>query len=136
MRLGSLQEAGSRSERLLELSPGQIEEGGVPQTAELPELETAVIIAALQKTPLGKLVQTIVFAHNTDLLAHWGDLNITQAATVALVVGDKWQAAPNKTLVQFIHLAAKAGLGPEDWRKGAEFFTFEAEVFTEKEMRK
>jgi hypothetical protein len=85
------------------------EEGGLSPTAELPEMDTAVIIAALQKTDLGRLVQTVVFAHKTDLLAHWGDLNITQAATVALVVGDKWQGGDNTTLVQFIHLAAKAG---------------------------
>ena len=89
--------------------PFVIEEDGRPYTAELPSLETAVLIAALQKAQLGKLVQTIVFAHKTDLLAHWGDLNITQAATVALIVGDKWQAEPNSILMQFIHLAAHAG---------------------------
>jgi AmmeMemoRadiSam system protein A len=30
------------------------------------------------------------------------------------------------------HLATKAGLGSEEWRKGAEFSTFQAEVFTER----
>ncbi len=84
-------------------------EDGIPQTAELPPLETAVILSALQKANLGKLVQTAIFAHKTDLLAHWGDLNITQAATVSLIVGNQWEAEPHTTKIQFIHLAARAG---------------------------
>lgn len=89
--------------------PMVIEENGVPQTGELPDLETAVILSALQQANLGKLVQTVIFAHKTNLLAHWGELNITQAATVALIAGEKWQAEPNSTIIQFIHLAARAG---------------------------
>lgn len=91
-------------------NPIVIEEDGKPRTGELlPPLETAVIIAALQRAELGNLVQTAVFAYKTDLLAHWGELNITQAATIALVVGDKWHVEEKGTLVQFIHLAARAG---------------------------
>jgi CheY-like chemotaxis protein len=89
--------------------PMVIEENGVPQTGELPDLETAVILSALQQANLGKLVQTAIFAYKTNLLAHWGELNITQAATVALVAGEKWHAEPNSTIIQFIHLAARAG---------------------------
>jgi hypothetical protein len=89
--------------------PMVIEENGVPQTGQLPDLETAVILSALQQTPLGKLVQTVIFAQKTNLLAHWGELNITQAATVALIAGEKWRAEPNSTIIQFIHLAARAG---------------------------
>lgn len=89
--------------------PMVIEEDGKPQTAQLPNLETAVILSALQRANLGKLVQTVIFAHKTNLLAHWGDLNITQAATVALIAGEKWQASSHSTVIQFLHLAAKAG---------------------------
>lgn len=89
--------------------PMIIEKNGVPQTGQLPDLETAVILSTLQQTPLGKLVQTVIFAHKTNLLAHWGELNITQAATVALIAGEKWPAEPNSTIIQFIHLAAHAG---------------------------
>ena len=89
--------------------PLVMEAEGKPQTAELPSLETAVILSALQKANLGKLVQTAVFAQKTDLLAHWGELNITQAATIALIVGDKWEPGSGVTLVQFVHLAARAG---------------------------
>jgi CheY-like chemotaxis protein len=89
--------------------PLVIEENGVPKTGELPNLETAVVLSALQQTKIGKLVQTVVFAQKTDLLAHWGELNITQSATVALIAGEKWQAEPNSTVIQFIHLAARAG---------------------------
>ncbi|MEJ2747721.1 MAG: hypothetical protein P8183_07395 [Anaerolineae bacterium] len=89
--------------------PMVIEENGVPQTGKLPDLETAVILSALQQANLGKLVQTVIFANKTNLLAHWGDLNITQAATVALIAGEKWQAKPHGTVIQFIHLAAKPG---------------------------
>jgi CheY-like chemotaxis protein len=90
-------------------NPIVIEEDGKPKTGELPPLETAVIIAALQRAELGNLVQTAVFAYKTDLLAHWGELNITQSATIALVVGDRWNVEGKGTLVQFIHLAARAG---------------------------
>ena len=69
----------------------------------------AVILSALRQANLGKLVQTVIFAHKTNLLAHWGELNITQAATVALIAAEKWQAGPNSTIIQFIHLAAHAG---------------------------
>ncbi|MCB9443984.1 MAG: hypothetical protein H6669_07085 [Ardenticatenaceae bacterium] len=89
--------------------PMVIEENGVPQTGQLPDLETAVLLSALQQANLGKLIQTVIFAHETNLLAHWGELNITQAATVALVAGEKWQAEPDSTVIQFIHLAARAG---------------------------
>ncbi len=89
--------------------PMIIEENGIPKTGQLPDLETAVILSALQQTPLGKLVQTVIFAHKTNLLAHWGELNITQAATVALIAGEKWRAESNSTVIQFIHLAARAG---------------------------
>ena len=89
--------------------PMIIEENGLSQTDELPDLETAVILSVLQQAHLGKLVQTIIFAHKTNLLAHWGELNITQAATVALIAGEKWRAEPNSTIIQFIHLAARAG---------------------------
>lgn len=89
--------------------PMVIEENGVPQTGQPPDLETAVILSALQQANLGKLVQTVIFAHKTNLLAHWGELNITQAATVALIAGEKWRAESNSTIIQFIHLAARAG---------------------------
>jgi hypothetical protein len=89
--------------------PMVIEKNGVPQTGELPDLETAVILSALQRANLGKLIQTAIFAHKTSLLAHWGELNITQAATVALVAGEKWRAETASTVIQYIHLAARAG---------------------------
>lgn len=89
--------------------PMVIEENGVPQTGKLPSLETAVLLSALQQTNLGKLIQTVIFAHKTNLLAHWGELNITQAATVALIAGEKWRAEANSTIIQFVHLAARAG---------------------------
>ncbi|MBI4665491.1 MAG: AmmeMemoRadiSam system protein A [Nitrospinae bacterium] len=33
------------------------------------------------------------------------------------------------------HLSMKAGLNPDDWREGADFQVFEAEVFNEKEIK-
>jgi len=86
-----------------------IESDDLLRTIKSPMLETTALLAALQTANLGKLIQTVIFAQKTDLLAHWGELNITQAATVALLAGNKWQAAPASVVLRFVHLAARAG---------------------------
>ncbi len=77
--------------------------------AELPTMDTAVLIAALQQARLGRLLQAVVFARRSQLLAHWGELNATQAATVALRVGEGMPADPPPARLQFMHLPARAG---------------------------
>lgn len=86
-----------------------IETDNLLRTTKSPTLETTALLKALQTAKLGKLIQTVIVAKKTDLLAHWGELNITQAATVALIAGDKWQAAPTSAVIRFVHLAARAG---------------------------
>ncbi|MFQ5433886.1 MAG: hypothetical protein ACE5FD_03335 [Anaerolineae bacterium] len=76
---------------------------------ELPAMDTAVLIAALQQAQLGRLVQAVVFARRSQLLAHWGELNATQAATVALRVGEGMPNEPPPARLQFMHLPARAG---------------------------
>ncbi len=72
-------------------------------------LDTAVLIATLQEAHLGRLLQTVVFAQRSKLLAYWGELNESEAATVAMHVGEGWQDNTLPSRLQFIHLPARAG---------------------------
>ena len=72
-------------------------------------LDTANLIATLQEAHLGRLLQTIVFARGSKLLAYWGELNEREAAAVALHVGENWQENDLPSRLQFIHLPARAG---------------------------
>ena len=71
--------------------------------------DTAVLIAALQQAQLGQLLQTVIFAQAAQVLAHWGNLNDTEVANVALHTGREWLADQYKTRVQFLHLPPRAG---------------------------
>ncbi len=72
-------------------------------------LDTAMLIATLQEAHLGRLMQTVVFAQGGKLLAYWGDLNESEAATVAIHVGEGWRGNLLPSRLQFIHLPARAG---------------------------
>jgi len=85
-------------------SLGEDEEG---EEASAPD--TAVLIAALQQAQLGQLLQTVIFAQAAQVLAHWGNLNDTEVANVALHTGREWLQDQYKTRVQFLHLPPRAG---------------------------
>ena len=68
-------------------------------------LDTAVLIAALQRVELDQVVQTAVIAHNNNYLAHWGRLNITQARYVVRLVSSEWLPAKSQTRLQFMSLS-------------------------------
>jgi hypothetical protein len=80
-------------------SPGQA--NGAP--------DTAILIAALQQAALGQLLQTVIFADGTRVLAHWGSLNDSEVATTALHVGREWEPARYQTRIQFLSLPPRAG---------------------------
>lgn len=77
--------------------------------ATIRSLDTASLIAALQQANLGRLLQTVVFAKGSKMLAYWGELNESEAAAVALHVGEGWAENPLPSRLQFIHLPARAG---------------------------
>ena len=72
-------------------------------------LDTALLIATLQKAQLGRLLQTVVFIRGNKLLAYWGELNESEAAAVAMHVGNGWVGNQLPSRLQFIHLPARAG---------------------------
>jgi hypothetical protein len=74
-----------------------------------PPLDIAILIAALQRAKLGRLVHSAVLARGTILLAHWGELHQTQAAAVASHAGEAWQSLPGTARIRFLHLPARAG---------------------------
>lgn len=83
---------------------------GSPVTQDaIRSLDTANLIATLQEAHLGRLLQTIVFARGSKLLAYWGELNESEAATVAFQVGAGWEDNNLPSRLQFIHLPARAG---------------------------
>ncbi|MCB9006711.1 MAG: hypothetical protein H6656_04980 [Ardenticatenaceae bacterium] len=85
-----------------------LQDTAVTQDA-IRSLDTTMLITALQETHLGRLLQTIVFARGSKLLAYWGELNEREAATVALHVGEGWSTNTLPSRLQFIHLPARAG---------------------------
>lgn len=89
------------------------------KTAELPHLE--IEVSAL--TPLREVAgpEAIVIGRHGVLLAKSGRRAVF-LPQVAVEQG--WDL--ETTLTQ---LALKAGLDPDDWREGAEFLVFEADVF-------
>jgi DNA-binding NarL/FixJ family response regulator len=72
-------------------------------------LDTAMLIATLQEAHFGRLMQTVVFAQGSKLVAYWGELNESEAATVAIHVGEGWGGNSLPSRLQFIHLPARAG---------------------------
>lgn len=84
------------------------QETAVTQDA-IRSLDTAMLIATLQEANLGRLLQTVVFARGSKLLAYWGELNEREAATVAIHVGEGWEGNLLPSRLQFIHLPARAG---------------------------
>lgn len=72
-------------------------------------LDSATLIATLQEVHLGRLLRAIVFAGKAELAAFWGELNESEAATVAAHVGEGWQGNALPSRLQFIHLPARAG---------------------------
>jgi hypothetical protein len=72
-------------------------------------LDTTMLIATLQEANLGRLLQSIVFARSSKLLAYWGELNESESAAVALHVGQNWPDDSLPSRLQFIHLPARAG---------------------------
>ena len=87
---------------------GQLAGTAVLQNA-IRSLDTATLISTLQETHLSRLVQAVVFAEGSKLLAYWGEVNEGEAATVALYVGDGWTGDNLPSRLQFIHLPARAG---------------------------
>ena len=73
------------------------------------QLDTAVLIAALQEVKLDQVVQTAVIAHDNNYLAHWGRLNITQARYVVRLVSSEWLDVKSQTRLQFMPLANGGG---------------------------
>jgi len=71
--------------------------------------DTALLIAVLQQANLGQLIQTAVFAKNDRVLAHWGQLNDTEVASIALRVGQNWLSENINVRVQFHRLPARSG---------------------------
>jgi hypothetical protein len=74
-----------------------------------PMPRQSALVTALQQASIGQLVHSMVFARGTRLLAHWGELNERQAATIAVRVGEEWADASPTTRIQFMHLPARAG---------------------------
>lgn len=72
-------------------------------------VDTEIIVALFQQAKLGQLVQTAIFSHNGRLLAHWGEMNGTEAATVALQVSEGQDDISPVTQIQFMHLPARTG---------------------------
>ncbi len=71
--------------------------------------DTALLIAVLQQANLGQLIQTAVFAQNDRVVAHWGQLNDTEVAAVALSVGKNWPTEARNVRVQFHRLPVRTG---------------------------
>ena len=71
--------------------------------------DTALLIAVLQQANLGQLIQTAVFAQKDRVMAHWGQLNDTEVAAIALRVGQKWPSESQNVRVQFYRLPARSG---------------------------
>lgn len=89
--------------------PVPIEEATTQAMKNGPSLETATLIGALQQAKLGRLIQSAVFFKGSRVLAHYGELNATQAATVALQAGGDWENSPHSVRIQFIRLPTRAG---------------------------
>jgi hypothetical protein len=71
--------------------------------------DTALLIAVLQQANLGQLIQTAVFAQKERVMAHWGQLNDSEVAAIALHVGQEWPGETQNVRVQFYRLPARAG---------------------------
>ena len=71
--------------------------------------DTALLIAVLQQANLGQLIQTAVFAKKDRVVAHWGQLNDTEVAAIALRVGETWPTETQNVRVQFHRLPARSG---------------------------
>ncbi|MCP4418582.1 MAG: hypothetical protein GY805_18335 [Chloroflexi bacterium] len=84
------------------------QETAVAQDA-IRSVDTVTLIATLQEARLGHLLQTILFARGTKLLAYWGELQESEAAIVAIHVGEGWTENEMPSRLQFIHLPARAG---------------------------
>lgn len=75
---------------------------------ELEVLDTSVMDEALEQVRMSRLVQSVVFARQSKLLSHKGELSEKEAATVAMHVNNDWQSG-NPTRIQFLHLPARKG---------------------------
>jgi ActR/RegA family two-component response regulator len=76
---------------------------------EIAALDTAILIATLNQAQLGRLVQSVVFAQGTKMLAYWGELKEREAGAVAIYAGKNWSGGAQRSRVQFMHLPARAG---------------------------
>ncbi len=75
---------------------------------DMDGLDTAVLIATLNQAHLGRLIQSVVFSRDTNMLVYWGELKEREAASVAVYSARNWGTG-HKTRVQFVHLPARAG---------------------------
>lgn len=75
---------------------------------ETAGFDTAVLIATLNQAHLGRLIQSVVFARETHMLAYWGELKDREAAAVAVYAAREW-GGRHQSRVQFIQLPARAG---------------------------
>lgn len=75
---------------------------------DMDGLDTAVLIATLNQARLGRLIQSVVFSRDTNMLVYWGELKEREAASVSIYAARNWGTG-HKTRVQFVHLPARAG---------------------------
>ncbi|MCP5098103.1 MAG: hypothetical protein GY943_21355 [Chloroflexi bacterium] len=88
------------------LVPGKVAK---EQRAGIESIDTAILIATLNQAQLGRLVQSVVFARGTKMLAYWGELKDREAGAIAIYTGKDWASGAQKSRVQFMHLPARAG---------------------------
>ncbi|HID53157.1 MAG TPA: response regulator transcription factor [Anaerolineae bacterium] len=77
--------------------------------AQHPSLDTGLLTNTLHQANLGRLIHTAVFSHDTQLLAHWGELTGSEAAAIAHFVGRGWADFSGISRVQFMHLPVRTG---------------------------
>ena len=75
---------------------------------DMDGLDTAVLIATLNQAHLGRLIQSVVFSRDTNMLVYWGELKEREAVSVSVYAARNWGAG-HKSRVQFVNLPARAG---------------------------
>lgn len=86
--------------------PVWVRGGGVKAAGPImpKALDTAVILAILQKANLGHLVQAVIFSEGANLLAYWGTLSEEAAAITAQAAAGDDQQERGPVQIQFVNL--------------------------------
>ena len=69
--------------------------------------DTAVLLNVLQQAPIGKLIKTVLFSRAHNHLAHWGELNTSQAIAVARQAGSNWDDTDYPVRIQFMYVPSR-----------------------------